>query len=202
MSNDSEILILASASKSRATVLRQAGIPFEQKPANVDEARIKRDHLKLKKTPHEAAAALALAKARKVAEKAPGRLVLGADQILACDGVWFDKPADLAEARTQLYALRGRGHELITAACVVCDKRVLWDHVETATLKIRAFGSPFLDAYLALEKNKVLSSVGAYRLEGPGAQLFERIEGDHFTILGLPLMALLRFLRFQGVLEV
>jgi septum formation protein len=202
VSDDADILILASASKSRATILRQAGIPFEQKPANVDEARIKRDHHKLKKTPHEAAAALALAKARKVAEKSPGRLVLGADQILACDGVWFDKPADRAEARTQLYALRGRSHELITAACVVRDKRVLWEHVETATLAIRAFGSPFLDAYLEMEKNKVLSSVGAYRLEGPGAQLFERIEGDHFTILGLPLLALLRFLRFQGVLEV
>ena len=202
MSDEAETLILASASRSRAAILRQAGVPFEQKPADIDEGAIKRDHQRLKKTPHEAAAALALAKARAVAKTSPGRLVLGADQILACDGVWFDKPTDRAEARTQLYALRGRNHELITAVCVGRDNRALWEHVETATLFIRAFGSPFLDAYLEMEKNKVLSSVGAYRLEGPGAQLFERIEGDHFTILGLPLLALLRFLRFQGVLEV
>ena len=182
-------------------MLKDAGVDFVQQAAEVDESGIKRDQQARKRPVGEAAAALALAKAKDVAAKRPGDLVLGADQILACDGVWFDKPTDKAEARTQLYAFRGRHHDLITAACVVKDKHVLWQHVEIARLWVRPFGSPFIDAYIRREGKRLFGSVGAYRLEGPGIQLFERIEGDHFTILGLPLFPLLKFLRFQGVLE-
>jgi septum formation protein len=193
--------VLASASASRARMLKDAGVDFAQQPAEVDEDALKRDFQARRRPVEEAAAALALAKARDVAAKRPGDLVLGADQILACDGVWFNKPVDRAEARTQLYAFRGRHHDLVTAACVVRDKKVLWSHVDTARLWVRPFSSPFIDAYVRREGKRLLGSVGAYRLEGPGIQLFERIEGDHFTILGLPLFPLLKFLRFQGVLE-
>jgi septum formation protein len=194
-------LILASASKVRAEILSQAGVPFRIEAADIDEGAIKRSHKRRRLGPDVAARALAAAKAGKIAKRHPGALVLGADQILACDGVWFDKPADLAEAKTQLMALRGRSHDLITAACIIEDGRLVWEHVETSTLGVRPFSSPFLTDYLDHERDHLLSSVGAYRLEGMGAQLFARIDGDHFAILGLPLLPLLKFLRWRGLLE-
>jgi septum formation protein len=121
--------------------------------------------------------------------------VIGCDQILVCDNVWYDKPADLAAARRQLLALRGRPHVLETATVVLRDGVEIWRHLASPKLTIRDFSEAFLDIYLAAEGERVLGSVGAYRLEGPGIQLFEAIEGDHIAILGLPLLPLLGFLR-------
>lgn len=194
-------LILASASRVRARILEQAGVAFRVEAAAVDEAAVKRSHKRLRRGPDVAARALAAAKAGKISKRHPGALVLGADQILACDGVWFDKPADEAEAKAQLMALRGRSHDLTTAACVIEDGRPVWEHVETSTLGVRPFSSSFLADYLERERRHFTSSVGAYRIEGLGAQLFSRVDGDHFAILGLPLLPLLKFLRWRGLLE-
>lgn len=147
----------------------------------------------------DVALALADSKARAVAARRPGALVIGADQILECEGRWFDKPSTVAEAARHLRALRGRTHRLICAVVVVRDGERLWRHVAEARLTMRRFSDRFLDDYLASGGPAVLESVGAYRLEGLGAQLFETIEGDYFTILGLPLLPLLDFLRGERV---
>jgi len=129
----------------------------------------------------------------------PDALVIGADQILVCDGAWFDKPEDVGQASEQLRRLRGRSHTLVTAVLCQRGERILWQHVATPKLTMRRFSDEFLADYLAAEGGAVLSSVGAYRLEGLGVHLFERIEGEHAAILGLPLLALLGFLRQHGV---
>lgn len=144
---------------------------------------------------------LALAKAKLVSVRHPGRLIIGADQILDLDGAWFDKPEDMAEAVDHLKRLAGRTHCLVSAVCVVRDNEPLWDHVETARLTMRPLSLNFLQRYLAEAGPEILESVGAYRLEGRGAQLFSRIDGNHFAILGLPLLPLLDILRRQGVIE-
>ena len=148
----------------------------------------------------EAALILAYAKAEFVARSAPDALVIGADQLLVCDEAWFDKPPDIAAARTHLQRLRGRRHELVTA--LVCHRggQRIWQHVAKPRLTMRDFSDAFLESYLAAEGEALLSSVGAYRLEGHGAQLFDAIEGDQPAILGLPLLPLLGFLRQHGVL--
>jgi septum formation protein len=148
-----------------------------------------------------AALELARAKARLVCARHPGSRVIGADQILDCDGAWFDKPADLSAARQHLRRLRGRDHRLVCAVAVFRDGAELWHHVETARLTLRAFSDEFLERYLREGGAEMLESVGAYRLEGTGAQLFSAIDGDYFTILGLPLLPLLAFLREDGALE-
>jgi septum formation protein len=130
-----------------------------------------------------------------MAVRRPGATIIGCDQILVCDEAWFDKPPDLQAARQHLQRLRGRPHVLQTATVVQCDGTVLWRHLEAPRLVMRAFSEAFLDWYLAEEGQSLLGSVGAYRLEGPGIQLFEQIEGDHSAILGLPLLPLLGFLR-------
>jgi septum formation protein len=194
-------LVLASASAARRAVLAAAGLRFTAEAAAVDEAAIKESARAEGIPPGEAATVLAEAKARRVSRRAPnGALVIGADQILVCEGAWFDKPADAAAARAQLLALRNKAHELQTA--VVCwrgGERV-WGHVETPRLTMRAFSDAFLDAYLEAEGEAVLSSVGAYRLEGLGAHLFSAVRGEHAAVLGLPLLPLLGFLRGHGVL--
>ncbi|MFZ5791410.1 MAG: Maf family protein [Pseudomonadota bacterium] len=192
-------LRLASASVTRARLLENAGLAFAAEPAPVDEEEAKRA---LEAEGADAAAiaeALAELKARAVSRRHPGAFVIGADQVLDCDGRRFDKPADLAAARAQLLALRGRTHELVSAAVVVRDGKRLWHHVGRARLTMRPFSDAFLDRYLAQAGPAILGSVGAYQLEGLGAQLFARIEGDHFTILGLPLLPLLDFLRTHGL---
>lgn len=201
MNGVAPVLVLASASRARADLLKKAGIAFVQDPAGIDESLIKDDFKRRRRTAAETARALARAKAKDVAKRRPGDIVLGADQILSCDGNWFDKPADMVLAKAQLYGLRGRSHDLETAACVVRGSRVLWEHHETPRLTVRPFGSPFIEAYLRREGKRILASVGAYRLEGPGLQLFSKVEGDHFTIQGLPLLALLQFLRWQGLVD-
>jgi septum formation protein len=193
-------LILASASSSRRNLLAAAGLCFKVEPARLDEAAVKRAARADGRDAADAALALADLKAAQVAGQNPAALVIGADQILLCDGTWFDKPEDQAAARVQLATLRGRSHTLATA--VVCHRggTRAWHHIAEPRLTMRDFSDAFLDAYLAAEGDAVTSTVGAYRLEERGAHLFERIDGDHAAILGLPLLPLLCFLRHHGLL--
>ncbi len=192
-------LILASASAARRAVLAGAGLRFTARPAAIDEAAVKRAARSEGLDATAAALRLADAKAAEIARQEPRALVIGADQILVCDGTWYDKPEDMPAAHRQLLALRGRTHELATAVVCRAGDRLTWQHTALPRLTMRAFSERFLDAYLAAEGEQALGSVGAYRLEGPGVQLFERVEGDHATILGLPLLPLLAFLRDAGV---
>jgi len=189
-------LVLASKSAVRHAILRGAGIAVEVEPADIDERAIERQAART--DPAAVAAVLALEKARAIAARLPGRLVLGADQTLALGERRFSKPADRAAARAQLKALRGRTHELHTAVALVCDGAPLFADREVARLTMRDFSDDFLEAYLDAVGAAVTTSVGGYQLEKQGIQLFERVEGDHFVILGLPLMALLRHLRQAG----
>jgi septum formation protein len=177
-------IILASASRARAAMLEQAGVEVIRKPAIIDEdAELKAERI-----------------ARRHASAVPSTLIVGADQMLECDGVWFDKPTDRASARTQLQTLRGKQHRLISCAVVLVNGQRVWHHTDQARLHMRALTDRFIDAYLDAAGDTALQSVGAYQLEGLGAQLFARIEGDFFTILGMPLLPLLDFLRVRGVL--
>ena len=197
---DTPRLVLASASASRRAVLRAAGLRFDVRTADVDETRLKHTARSEQADAATAAVRLADAKAASVAATEPDAVVIGADQILVCNGAWFDKPADLAAARTHLETLRGRAHVLATAVVCRHGGRRVWQHVAEPRLVMRRFSDGFLDAYLAMEGGHVLGSVGAYRLEGPGAHLFSHVEGEHTAILGLPLLPLLEFLRRSGVL--
>ena len=190
-------LILASTSAARREMLCAAGVEVLAVPSGVDEAALK---LSFTGTPPALALQLAQAKARAVALANPAALVIGADQLLVCGAEVFDKPADLAEAALHLRALSGQAHELITAVCAVQGEKLVWTHVESPRLTVRPLSEDFIARYLAAEGSKILGCVGAYRLEGWGAQLFERIEGDYFTILGMPLLPLLGLLRSSGVL--
>jgi len=187
-------IVLASASASRAALLRAAGVPFTVVASQVDEEPVKARMLRDSATPDAIARSLAELKARAVSRRAEG-LVIGADQTLDLDGVLYDKPRDLAESRERLVALRGRRHSLHAAVAVAREGEVVWTALDTSRLTMRAFSDAFLDAYLARQGEAVTSSTGAYLLEGEGIQLFEAIEGDYFSILGLPLLGLLAFLR-------
>lgn len=194
-------VVLASASATRAEMLRRAGVPCTIDPARVDEDEIKRGMRESGATTADLAETLAELKARKISGRHGGALVVGADQVLDCQGRWFDKPVDRAAARAQLLDLRGKMHELISCVCVLRDGERLWHHIGRARLTVRPFTDSFLDDYLDQAGDAVLQSVGAYQLEGRGAQLFSRIDGDYFTILGLPLLPLLDFLRNHGVVK-
>jgi septum formation protein len=189
-------LVLASKSAVRHALLRDAGVPVEIVPADVDERGIEQRAMLV--DPGEIAVLLARAKAAAVAAARPERLVLGADQTLALGERRFSKPADRAAAQAQLEAMRGRSHELHTAVALMRGTTLLFEHREVARLVMREFSDVFLEAYLDAMGSAVLASVGAYQLEKAGIQLFERIEGDHFVILGLPLLALLRCFRERG----
>ena len=191
------MLILASASAIRARLLAAAGVDFRIEPAALDEASLRRN---CRAEGHDATAcalALAEAKARQVAARYSRAIVIGADQILVCGETWFDKPPDLDHARTQLRALRGRTHALATAVCAVQGATRLWQAINQPRLLMRDFSDALLDSYIAAEGPEILGSVGAYRIEGRGVQLFEEIDGDYFAVLGLPLLALLSFLRSE-----
>ena len=191
-----EPLVLASKSTIRHAILRDAGIPVAVEPADIDERAI--EQRSAKEDAGELAAVLACEKARTVAARFPGRLVLGADQTLALGERWFSKPADRAGARGQLAALRGQTHELHSAVALARGSSVLFEHREVARLTMRSFSDQFLEAYLDAAGAAVTASVGGYQLEKVGIQLFEHIQGDHFTILGLPLVPLLDYLRTAG----
>lgn len=192
-------LILASTSSTRAALMRAAGLAFETTAPLVDEAEIKASAQSAHASADDTAVLLAEMKARRVAGRAPEALVVGADQLLVCEGRWFDKPRDVMEARANLQYLRGRVHTLVTAVVVQRGTTRLWHYVAQPLMTMRSFSDIFLDAYLAAEGNSVMQSVGGYRVEGAGLHLFDRINGEHSAILGLPMLPLLGFLRQNGV---
>ncbi len=194
-------LVLASASSVRARLLEGAGVACEISPAHVDEEVAKRALLAEGVAASGVAAALAELKALNVSQSRPELLVLGADQVLDLDGELLSKSESIEEGRKQLLRLRGRAHTLVSAAALARNGAVVWRHAGQARLWMRAFSDRFLESYLVRESEAVLGSVGGYRLEGFGVQLFERVEGDYFSILGLPLVPLLTALRDLGVLE-
>ena len=191
------MLILASGSPARASLLKGAGVAFVARPVAVDEAALREAVQAEGGDAAEAALLLAEAKALRVRGR---ELVIGADQMLVCDGEWFEKPVDLAAARGQLQRLCGRTHELVSAVVCARDGVVVWHHVARARMVMRRFSKVFLEAYLAAEGAALLGCVGAYRLEGMGVQLFDAVEGSDAVVLGLPLLPLLGFLRQHGVL--
>lgn len=194
-------IVLASGSRARREMLAAAGVHFTVRPADVDEPAI-RDHLfkdDPRISPKRVAEVLAVAKAEDVGGKQPGAVVIGADQVLALDDSLLSKAESLDAAREALQRLRGRTHELHSAVALAEDGTVTWTHVATARLTMRDFSDYFLDDYLRRAADRVSQTVGAYELEGLGVQLFERIEGDYFTILGLPLLPLLGELRARGI---
>ncbi|MEX5727967.1 septum formation protein [Rhodovulum iodosum] len=193
-------IILASGSAARALLLRNAGVAFTVQPARVDEAAIRDGMTHDGAGPREVAEALAEFKARRVAESRPDALVIGADQVLALGDRVLAKPETRDEARTQLLRLRGRPHRLLSAVAVFDEGAPLWRHVGVATLTMRPFSDTYLDEYLDRNWNSVRDSVGGYKLEEEGVRLFNAIDGDFFTVLGLPLLPLLTFLTTRGVL--
>jgi septum formation protein len=195
-------LVLASGSPFRRRMLEEAGLSVEVVPADVDEGALKRELAgrRPKPTPHAVAAALAQAKAVAVAVRCPEALVIGADQVLEVEGELIDKPGDLAGARAQLLRLRGRTHRLHTAVALAENGGAVWNHAEYAALTMRPFSPAFLESYLDQAGTGLCRIVGAYEIEGMGIQLFDRIEGDHFTIVGLPLVPLLAELRARGAI--
>lgn len=193
-------LILASRSRIRAKLLEAAGVQLEIVPSRVDEAAVKEALRTEGAPPRDVADALASLKAARVSARHPERLVLGADQVLAIEGRIYDKPSDLDEARLQLRALRGKAHTLLSAVVVFEGSRPVWRHVGTARLNMRAFSDAFLEQYLSRYGEDLLDSVGAYKLEDGGAALFDRVEGDYFSVLGLPLLEVLSYLRVRQVI--
>lgn len=201
MASSSPQLVLASKSISRRQILENAGVPFDWIDANIDEDEIKQQGLGDHLSPDDIALKLAHAKAERIFDENPDALVLGCDQILVCDGDIYDKPIDTNQAREHLIRFRGRTHHLISAMTLLKSDAESWRFCDHATLTVRDISDPFLDEYLKSEGDSILSSVGAYRLEGRGIQLFDDIVGNYFTILGLPLLPLLSELRRRGVLE-
>ena len=194
-------LILASASSGRAMLLKGAGLNFRKIPADVDEGAV-RDALSANDNcpdPADVAEVLARAKAEDVSAKHENALVIGADQVLALGDEIFEKPTSMEQARDNLLRFRGRTHALHAALCLAKGGETIWSHVQTAYMTMRDFSPEFLGHYLAQAGESVYTSVGAYRLESYGVHLFEKIEGDYFTILGLPLLPLLEALRDQDV---
>ncbi|VFU09917.1 Maf family protein [Methylocella tundrae] len=194
-------LLLASRSAARRTLLTATGIPFESCDASIDERAVEAPLRQAGAGGATIALHLARKKALSAGARARGQMVIGADQTLSCEGRLFTKPQDRAAASVQLEALAGKTHELHSAICVVMEDRILFEAVPVARLTMRPLSPAFIAAYLDEARDAVLGSVGAYQLEGLGVHLFERIEGDHFVILGLPLLPLLDFLRAEGSLQ-
>ena len=194
-------LILASQSPFRRMLMENAGLAFRAEAAVIDERAAEAALAALNPTPAEIAEALAVEKARDVAGRNPGALVIGSDQTLSLEGRVFHKPADMAEAKAHLAAMSGRTHSLNCGVALLRDGDILWRHVSIARLTMRPLSEAFIERHLERVGTRVLASVGAYQLEGEGVQLFERIDGDYFTILGLPLLPLLAKLRDLGAID-
>jgi septum formation protein len=194
-------LILASASAARKTMLAAAGLTFDSVPARIDEAAIKAEMLRdtLNVQPGDVAARLAAEKAIAVSAQFPDALVIGSDQVLALRNRIFSKAVTRTDARSVLEQLRGRTHELVSGAALAQGGAIVWETIDSAELVMRKFSDEFLTKYLDQAGARILGSVGCYELEGFGLQLFESVEGDYFTILGMPLLALLSELRNRGV---
>jgi len=196
-----EKIILASSSPFRKAMLVNAGVDVEAVPADIDERSLEAPLQNSGVSPEDVALVLAEAKATEVSERRPGALVLGCDQTLSLGDEVFHKPADMEGARRHLLALSGKTHQLNSAAVLVRDGKVLWRHVGIASMTMRKLDPAFIGRHLARVGAKALASVGAYQVEGEGIQLFEKIEGDHFTIVGLPLLPLLTELRDLGAID-
>jgi septum formation protein len=196
-----EKIILASGSPFRKALLVHAGVPVEAVPAEVDERALEAPLQGSGISPEDVALVLAEAKATEVSERKPGALVLGCDQTLSLGDEVFHKPADMEAARRHLLALSGKTHQLNSAVVLARDGAVLWRHVGVASLTMRKLDPAFIGRHLARVGAKALSSVGAYQIEGEGIQLFERVEGDYFTIVGLPLLPVLAKLREFGAID-
>lgn len=194
-------LILASGSSIRRQMLERAGVDFDVQVARVDEEMIRDALLAEQASPRDIADTLAEMKARKISDKRPGALVIGCDQVLSFDGRILSKPTSVDDARDQLRALRGQRHQLLSAAVIVEDGQPIWRHVGTVRLMMREFSDTFLDGYLSRNWPGIGDSVGAYKLEEEGVRLFSRVEGDYFTVLGMPLLELLSYLTLRGDLQ-
>lgn len=194
-------LVLASQSASRRAMLAAAGVDHVAMPAHIDEQAIKAAMLAQGASPRDIADKLAELKAMRVAASAPGDMIIGSDSVFVLqDGNLLDKPVDRADAAAHLRAMSGGRHQLISAVVIVEQGRPVWRHVDIAWLDVRPLSADFIEGYLAREWPAISGCVGAFRIEGPGVTLFDRIDGDHFTILGLPLVPLLAYLRTRGVL--
>lgn len=196
--NRADKLLLASGSSARRRILENAGLDFEVEVADVDETLLKQEGQQKNWSADDVA--LRLAEAKALALQKPDTVVIGADQMLSCEGQWYDKPEGLAGARQQLRQLRGKPHILHTAVVLCWNGQVLWRHIARPKLSMRVFSDAFIEHYLQREGEACLGCVGAYRLEGPGIQLFAHIEGDAFAIQGLPLLPLIAALRTLKVL--
>lgn len=194
------MIVLSSSSQTRRKLLAQTGLYFKTAKPPVDEAIIKTKLKNAGANAEQVADNLAESKANSVAAILPGAFVIGADQMLECEGVWFDKPANREGARDHLRKLRGKTHRLITATVIAHEGRIVWRRIDIAEMTMRNFSDEFLDQYLDKAGEGAVRSVGAYELEGAGAQLFDKVEGDFFSILGLPLIPLLAALRESGAL--
>jgi septum formation protein len=196
----SHVLILASSSPVRARLLQAAGVPFETRAARMDEPAIRASLLAESATPRDIADTLAELKALRVAARFPGALVIGCDQVLAFGTEILGKPESPADARAQLCLLRNRTHRLLSAVVICDNEKPVWRHVGEARMTMRDFSEDWLDGYLARNWDSVRDSVGCYHLEAEGIRLFSRIEGDYFTVLGLPLLELLSYLALRGTI--
>ncbi len=196
-----EKIILASGSQTRADLMRGAGLTFDVRAANIDERAVEAALSVDDMLPEDIATLLAESKAKQVSNLESGAMIIGADQVLALGDERFNKPVDMDAARRQLLALSGKTHSLHSAVVCVKDGETLWRHVSTAHLTMRAFDGVTVGRYLARAGEDALKSVGCYQLEGVGIQLFDRLEGDYFTILGMPMLPLLAFLRDRSLLE-
>lgn len=201
MNESIKTLILASASPFRQHLMREAGLQFSAIPAEIDERAVEQPIRESGATPEEVARQLAIAKAMDVSRRYPGAYVIGSDQVMSMAGRMFHKCLSREEARSQLGEMRGATHRLSSAIAIARDGKTLWTHVSVADMTFRKFSDTFLNRYMETAGDKVLLSVGAYQYEGLGQQLFEKVEGDYFTIIGLPMLPLLAALRDLDVID-
>ncbi len=194
-------LILASGSEIRAKLLENAGVPVRTLRPKVDEEAVKHALLAEGAPPRDVADTLAELKARKISEKEPGALVIGCDQVLEFDGALLSKPETPEQALEQLRAMRGKRHKLLSAAVICCDGKPEWRHVGQVRLVMRQASDAYLEDYVARNWDSIRHAVGGYKLEEEGVRLFASIDGDYFTVLGMPLLELLNFLMLRGVIE-